>query len=297
MKIRTSKYIIKDGLINTYRNKLMSVASISTVTVSLLVFGLFFIISVNVSKTTGDVLNRQAEIEVFCDYKWDEAQVKQIEDAIKKNNGVKEYRMVTKQEALERAKNMFEGDKKVLEGYDSSFLPISFIVKLKDPSDSAEIVKAFKKMDGVEDVNYEEAAVDFVSRLAYWVRVVSALLIVVLLIISAFIIANAIKLTVFARRREISIMKYIGATDGFIRLPFVVEGVVIGFIGALIAFAVTFLCYSTFEGKFSSGVLGINIKFVKADDIWLQVLLINVAVGMFVGGIGSLISIRKYLHV
>ncbi len=297
MKIRTTKYIIKDGLVNAYRNKLMSLASIGIVTVSLLIFGLFYLITVNVSQTSDDVLKKQAEIEVFCDYKWDESQAAQIENAIKSNNNVKEYRMVTKQEALERAKRMFEGDNKVLEGYDNSFLPISFIIKLKDPSKSAEIVNEFSKMDGVEDVNYQEVAVNFVSKLAYWARVISLLLIIVLLIISAFIISNTIKLTVFARRREIGIMKYIGATDWFIRLPFIVEGILIGFIGALIAVSITFLCYNTFETKFSSGVLGISINFIKMNDIGMQIFIINSLVGMIVGGAGSVISIRKYLHV
>lgn len=296
MKIRTTRYIIKDSLINTYRNKLMSLASIGIVTVSLLTFGLFLIITVNASRMSDDVLNMQSEIVVYLDDKWDDSQAVQIENAIKSNKDIKEYRKINKQEALERTKAVFEDDD-LLEGYGSSFLPITFIIKLNDPSKSAEIVSMLEKMDGVEDVTFEKAAVDFFLKLAYWSRVIGALLIIILLIISAFIISNTIKLTVFARRREIGIMKYIGATDWFIRLPFIVEGILIGFVGAIIAVSITFLCYNTFESKFSSGALGIDISLIKINDIGLLVFIINSLLGMIVGGVGSVISIRKYLHV
>lgn len=299
MKIRTTKYVIKDGFISAYRNKLMSLASVGIVTASLIVFGFFVIFSLNISKNTNDTLQRQSEIEVFCDHNWDDAQAVQIEDAIKKNSNVKSYRKVTKQEAMERAKDVLGDDKSLLDGYDkdTSFMPISFIIELKDPYKSAEIVNEFKKMYGVEYVSYQEAAVDLLTKAAYWSTVISVFLAIVLLIVSTFIISNTIKLTVFARRKEISIMKYIGATDWFIRLPFVVEGVVIGLVGALIAFAITFLCYNTLEGRFGGQLMGYYITFIKMDSVGLQIFAANSLIGMLVGGIGSIISIRKYLRV
>ncbi len=297
MKIRTTKYIIKDGIINTYRNKLMSLASIGIVSVSLLTFGLFFIITVNANRVSDDALNMQSEIVLYCDPEWDESQAARIENAIKNNNEIREYRKITKQEALEQAKKELEDNKNMLDSYGNSFLPITFIFKLKDPSKSKEIVSDFEKMEGVDEVRFHEIAVNFFLKLSYWAKVIGLMLLIILLIISAFIISNTIKLTVFARRREIGIMKYIGATDWFIRLPFIVEGILIGLVGALIAVSITFLCYNTFETRFSTGVLALDINLVKISDIGLQVFGITSLIGMIVGGVGSVISIRKYLRV
>lgn len=299
MKIRTTKYVIKEGFVSAYRNKLMSLASVGIVTASLIVFGFFIIFSLNISQNADDSLQRQAEIEVFCNHNWDDAQAVQVEEAIKKNDDVKKYRKVSKREALERAKDMLGDDRGVLDGYDNdySFMPISFIVELNNPYKSAEIVNEFWKINGVEDIRYQEAAVDLLSNAAYWAKVVSVFLAIVLLIVSTFIISNTIKLTVFARRKEISIMKYIGATDWFIRLPFIVEGVVIGFAGALIAFSITFLCYNTLESKSGGEFYGYYINLIKMSSIGLQVFIANSLIGMFVGGIGSAMSIRKYLRV
>jgi cell division transport system permease protein len=143
----------------------MSLASVGIVTASLIVFGFFIIFSLNISQNADDSLQRQAEIEVFCNHNWDDAQAVQVEEAIKKNDDVKKYRKVSKREALERAKDMLGDDRGVLDGYDNdySFMPISFIVELNDPYKSAEIVNEFWKINGVEDISYQEAAVDFIQ--------------------------------------------------------------------------------------------------------------------------------------
>ncbi|MCR4436377.1 MAG: permease-like cell division protein FtsX [Clostridiales bacterium] len=299
MKVRTVRYIIKEGLKNAYRNKLMSFASIAIVTASLIMFGAFYLFTVIVNYNT-QAFKDKLEMEVFLKPELDDAQVDRIEESIKANGKIGEYKKVTKEEAYEKAKQLLGDDGKVLEGIDASFLPVSFKIKLKDPQDSKEVVEQFKNMSGVENVAYSQKTVELFSKVSYWVRVISTVLISVLLIVSMFIISNTIKLTVFARRKEIGIMKYIGATDGFIRWPFVVEGVIIGIIGAVLAFVVTGNAYHALEVRFNADVLNMGadlFTFVKFRDIGLQLIGIYCLAGIFIGAVGSLISIRKYLRV
>lgn len=299
MKIRTARHIIKESILNTYRNKLMSLASISIIVASLIIFGTFFILSVNLNHNMG-ILRDQTKIKVFCYPELNDEQLAGIENIIKKNGKISGYEKITKQQALDEYKESLGDDSSILEGMGNDFLPVAFSLRLKNSAESANIVKEFKKVPGVEKVRYSQKTIDFISKITYWVRLLSIFLTIILLLISIFIIANTIKLTVFARRKEINIMKYIGATDWFIRWPFLVEGVIIGFIGAVIAFILISYSYGTIEGKFNNDLflLGVSfIKLIKLKDIGLQIFIIFSIIGMGVGTLGSLFSIRKYLHV
>lgn len=300
MKIRTTRYIIKEGIFNAYKNKLMSIASMSIVIASLLIFGIFYLITVNFNSNL-NYLKEQPEIQVFCFPELDDAQVNQVESSIKSDGRVQEYKMVTKEEAFKKVKNeMFSGKEGLLEDIDESIMPVSFIVKLKNPEDSDQIVEQFKAIEGVETVTYAQQAIEFIAKVTYWIPMISSFILITLLVVSMLIIANTIKLTVFARRREINIMKYIGATDWFIRWPFIIEGVIIGVVGAIIAFIITAVGYGTFEKKISSDLVSIGfniIKLVKFNETALRIILLYTLTGAVVGAIGSIISIRKYLHV
>ncbi len=303
MKIRTTKYIIKEGLSNAYRNKLMSLASVSIVIAALMIFGIFFLIIVNINSNIKG-LKEQSEIIVFCDPKLNDAQVKQIETTIKDYTSIERYTMVSKKEAFEKVRKMMDSKDSLLEGLDEGFLPVSFNIKLKNPEDSTSIAGQLEKITGIEKVQYPKQVIDFISKISYWVKLISTVLIVILLIVSIFIISNTIKLTVFTRRREINIMKYIGATDWFIRWPFIIEGIIIGFIGAIGAFILVGYAYNTFVIKINHDLFAsgseFNIDFIRLlnlKDLGAQVMAIYSIIGAGVGAAGSLISIRKYLHV
>ncbi|MCX8131296.1 MAG: permease-like cell division protein FtsX [Clostridia bacterium] len=300
MKIRTTKYIIKEGMLNAYRNKLMSLASLSIVTASLVIFGVFFLFSINLNHNIAG-LKEQPEIEVFCLPELDDTQTKQIEDDIKNNADIQSYTAVTKKENFDKMKkSMLNGKESVLTGLDESFMPVSYIVKLKDPQKSEKIVSYYKALSGVENVKYPQQVIEIITKLTYWVPLICAFLLIILLIVSMFIISNTIKLTVFARRREINIMKYIGATDWFIRWPFIIEGVIIGLIGALFAFLLTSYFYNVLENMLSDNLfkMGIDLfRMVSIKDVAPNIILIYSLIGACVGSIGSFISIRKYLHV
>lgn len=299
MKLRTTKYIIKEGFVNAYRNKLMTLASITIVTAALIMFGVFYLISAILNDNT-EAFKSKLEMEAFLKPDLEEEKVDEIEEQLKGNGMILEYTKITKQEAYEKAKELLGDDQKVLEGIDESFLPVSFKIKLTDPETSETVVKELEGIIGVESVKYSQKAIDLLQRVTYWARMVSGILIAVLLIIAMFIISNTIKLTVFARRKEIGIMKYIGATDWFIRWPFVVEGIIIGLFGAIIAFIITGNAYSAFESRISADFLDIGtdlVRFVDFRDIRLEMAGIYALIGIFIGMVGSMISIRKYLRV
>jgi Cell division protein len=299
MRIGTVRYIVKEGVVNTYRNILMSLASIMIVTATLIVFGFFMLIALNLDLNI-TALRDQPQLEVFCYTVLDDNQVKQVEDAIKNNNKVDKYEIVTKQQALEKMKSRLGEDSVILDGYDASIFPVSFIVKLKDPTQSSQAVEELSNVTGVENVTYSQDTINLISKITYWVRFISAFMIIVLLVISVFIIANTIKITVFARRREINIMKFIGGTDWFIRWPFVVEGVIIGMLGAVLAFLVSGFGYNALEGRLVNDLTSLSTNFfklIKMKEVWLQLLVYYAAIGMIVGSIGSFLSIRKYLRV
>ena len=299
MKARTIKRIITDGIANITKNKLMTLASISIVVASLTVFGILYIIVVNLKYNLA-ILENQPEMQVFCQVELDDIGVKIVENTLKNNPKIREVSIITKEEAFEKLKSMLGEDSYVLEGMENDFLPVSFIIKLYNPEEGEDIIKELQEVRGVEKVTYPQKTVNFISKFTGLVRIVSSFLIMVLLIISVFIISNTTKLTVFARQKEINIMKYIGATDGFIRWPFIVEGVIIGLLGAAIAFLISAYGYNALELKFVSelGKTGVNIiSLVNLKDLSKDILLLYIAIGCIVGAGGSAISVRKYLKV
>lgn len=298
MKIRTTKYIIKEGILNTVRNKLMSLASVSIVAATLLIFGVFLFITINLNLTMQE-FGKRPQIQVYLKPELDDTQVAKIQESIKNDPLVKEYTLVSKEEAFEIVKEEIIGQDVTMDGIDASIMPVSYIVKLIDPSQTMKFVEKFSSSTDVLKVEYSQNELDFIYKASYWVRLISIILVVILLVVGMFIISNTIKLTVFARRREIGIMKYIGATDWFIRWPFIIEGILIGVFGAAIAFILASYGYNAVERWLSTDFKSYAniIRIVKLNEIGLFVLGIYTIIGVLIGSIGSFISIRKYLHV
>lgn len=299
MRIRTLRHIVKEGAVNTYRNKLMSLASIAIVMATLIIFGFFLLIALNLNVNI-ERIKEQPQIEAFCYTVLDDTQVNSIEESIKNNELIANYEKVTKEEARKKMEERLGENAALFEGYDESIFPVSFIITLKDTTKSREVVDTLKATTGIDKVSYSQDAIDLISKISYWIKLICSLMLVILLIVSVFIIANTIKLTVFARRKEISIMKYIGATDWFIRWPFVVEGVIIGILGAVVAFALSAYGYSALESKFTQDMLKVDTQIfslIKMGEVWGRLMLYYLGVGVIVGAVGSFLSIRKYLHV
>ncbi len=301
MKIRSIRYILKESFLNAYRNRLMSLASISIISAALILFGVFYLILINLNHNL-DLLYEKPQMQVYCLPELTDEQVEAVKTEISGNKLIESYKEVSKKEAFEQLKKYLESDKKelggadILEGYDESFMFVSFIIKVKDPLDSSKVAKELEALAGVDNVKYSQQIIDMILKVSYWVKIVSFVLIGLLLVISLFIISNTIKLTVFARRKEINIMKYIGATDWFIRWPFVFEGILIGLLGAIIAFVLVAYLYSFAQPKLAAQFAE-GFEMVQFSGVWGTLVLIYAGISAIIGASGSVMSIRKHLHV
>ncbi len=301
MKIRSIRYILKESFLNAYRNRLMSLASISIISAALILFGVFYLILINLNYNL-DLLYEKPQMQVYCLPELTDEQVEAVKTEISGNKLIESYKEVSKKEAFEQLKKYLESDKKelggadILDGYDESFMFVSFIIKVKDPLDSSKVAKELEALAGVDNVKYSQQIIDMILKVSYWVKIVSFVLIGLLLVISLFIISNTIKLTVFARRKEINIMKYIGATDWFIRWPFVFEGILIGLLGAIIAFVLVAYLYSFAQPKLAAQFAE-GLEMVQFSGVWGTLVLIYTGISAVIGASGSVMSIRKHLHV
>lgn len=304
MKIRSIRYILKESFLNASRNRLMSLASISIISAALILFGVFYLILVNLNYNL-EILSEQPQMQVNCLSELTDEQVDAVKTEISNNEYVDSFTVITKEEAFDKLKKYLDSDKaeqggsNILDGLDESFLNVTFVVKVKDTKNSEIVAKEFLSLAGVDNVKYSQQTIDLIAKTTNWVKIISFVLIGLLLIISLFIISNTIKLTVYARRKEINIMKYIGATDWFIRWPFIYEGIWIGIIGAMVAFLIVAYIYSFAEPKLSNYIVEFGREFssVKFGSVGGKLALIYVGISVIIGGSGSVMSIRKHLHV
>jgi cell division transport system permease protein len=243
MKLRTIKYMVREGFSNTYKNLLMTLASLTMVISSLLIFGVFLMVTVILSFNLRQMEKQIAEIVIWLEKDIAPLEADDIELRLKNDVRVLECNRITKEQAFAELNEALE-DPSLLEGYTPEFLSESFRLRLKDVNQIAEFADEAADITGVEDIDFPK---DFLERLALilkWINAGSMFILALLLIISVSIISNTIKLTVYARRKEIGIMKYIGANDWFIRWPFIIEGIIIGLVGSVISFVITSYLYN-----------------------------------------------------
>lgn len=287
------KYYIRQAFKSLKKNKLTTAASISTTAATLFILGVLLAFSMNVSDMARQ-FSRDCEIQVFINENADAEQYDKIGEKISKIQYVSSVEKFTKEQILEYNIEKL-GDKAViLEGFeeDNPFRD-SFKVQLTDLSYTAEVVKSIKKLHGVENVTDFQEAAGYIMKFTNTVNNVSVWVMIIFCIVTAFIVSNAVKVSVYARRKEINIMKYVGATDWFIRWPFVVEGIVIGIYGALIAFCAVALLYWQVYRNFSFQ----DLQMLAFGQIWWMLLVSFAVVGIVIGSAGSGISIRKHLKV
>lgn len=300
MKMDKAKYLLSEGISNINRNKLMSFASVTIVAATLIVFGIFYISIVNISSNMR-IIKDEPELYIECFPNADEKTVNDVEKYLAKNNKIERYEKFTKADALAKLKEMLGKDTSMIEGLNEDFLPVSFKIKLIDPLQSRDLAAELGKLTGVEIVEYSGDTISFRVKVISWIQIASAIMIIILMLNSLLVISNTIKLTVYARRKEIGIMKYIGATDWFIRWPFFIEGALIGIIGAVVSFITIIYLYTKILGKFNFDMrlIGTQIfntfTLVPVNHISLKLLFSYAIIGISVGILGSYISLRKHL--
>lgn len=295
MKVRTIEYYIREVFISLRRNNWMSVASIGTVAVSLFIFGMFLMMVMNMNKLAEN-MESQVQINVYLLDKVDREQARDIEKDLKEIEGVESVGFVTKDEAMERFKDRLGDQKTLLDALDETNpLPDSFEVTVTNPDLVKTAAEKMEKLDGVECAKYGQDVMEHLFEITRLLRIFGFTLMLVLAFATLFIISNTIRLTVFARRKEIAIMKYVGATDWFIRWPFVMEGMVLGLFGSIIAAMVLRAAYTAMAEKVYDTLA--FFPLIPEQPFLTYITIIVVISGMVVGAIGSAVSIKKFLKV
>ncbi|HZG81672.1 MAG TPA: permease-like cell division protein FtsX [Brevibacillus sp.] len=298
MKIRTLGRHVREGVKNLGRNGWMSFASISAVAITLLILGVFFILAMNVNYFAQSV-EKQVEIRVFLDVLATKENVQQVEENIKAIPKVASVTFIPKDEGLKQFKESLGEKAYLFEGLEKDNpLPDAFVVKTTQPQDTSAVAAQIKKLEFVKNLNYGEGTVEKLFAVTGAVRNVGIAFIIGLGFTAMFLIANTIKLTIVARRREIEIMKLVGATNWFIRWPFFVEGLLMGIAGALIpTIMLTVGYYYLLDAIHSSFEASQLFKLLPLFPLVNQVALALLAIGAFIGIWGSLVSVRKFLRV
>lgn len=296
MKISTGKHFLVDALRNIRRNITISTASSATVAATLFILGVFLMVILNVKQGIKD-LESKVEVKVFLNEEISVNEKTEIENKIKSINGVENVNYESKDDALGKVKESFgEKNKSLVVGLEKhNPFPSSYIVRVKSPEIVSQVADNVKGMPGIYEIRDERELVDTIMSFTNTLKWVGVVIFVILIGVSLFLIENTIKLTVYSRRREIGIMKYIGATDWFIRWPFIIEGIIIGFCGAVIAIVVLYNAYNLAFLKIST--ISVFMELLNPRIILKQILWIFLLAGMSIGASGSIISIRKFLSV
>ena len=272
----------------------------------MLIFGVFFVITQNINSIMRQIESEQG-IEVFL-YDISEDQTKAVEDYIRNIDGVNTAEYKSKEDALNQLKSQFKDREELLAGYEeNNIFPASYVVTLTDLTKSNEVIQKIWDYDNdkpdtekvIKNITSKDETVTTLINLANGIRIITGVILAILIIISIFIISNTIKLTVHARRKEISIMKYVGATNSFIRWPFIVEGIIIGIISGAISIIILGINYNLIAGKIleSQVVSAMNINLLTFADMFGLIIVVYTILGVGIGVLGSCISMRRYLKV
>ncbi len=295
MKIRTSEYFVREVIISMIRNRWMTFASIGTVTVSLFVLGVFMMLVVNLTKMASE-LESQVQIAVYLNDALTEEGRAEVEQMMRDMKSISKIEYIPREQAIKRLEERLGDHKYILEALgDSNPLPNSYEVTVKKPEAVQSTAIAIADLYGVDEAKYGQDVASHLFDMTRLVRVFGFILMFLLAGATIFIISNTIRLTVFARRKEIAIMKYVGATDWFIRIPFILEGIALGFIGGGLAAIALRSFYSVMAAKIYSTLT--FFPLVPQYPFVNYLTAVIIVSGMIVGIIGSTISLKRFLEV
>jgi cell division transport system permease protein len=298
MKIRTGTYLIKEGFVNIRRNRMMSIASVGSVAAALIILGMVFLLIINMNHMVEDVKQQFDSIQLYLYDDVEDSQILAIKSRLEGVEGIRGLEFESKETALSNIKEKWGDQAYLLEGLESNPLPNSIIIYVKDIAYSDNIVAEASGIGGIEEVKYYNDIVQKLISIANFIRLLGLGIIAILVFLSIFIIGNTIKLTVAAREREINIMKYVGATNWFIRWPFFVEGMILGLMGAIISLGLVYFGYSYIYNAISQQMYMLFTTYiVPVNEIIKDMMVIFAVLGMGIGALGSILSMRKYLKV
>jgi cell division transport system permease protein len=305
MKISTVTRHIREGTKNVIRNGWMTFASVSSISISLFILGIFLLLTLNVNYIAAQI-EKQVEINVYLEVNTPQAQIDSLESAMKDIPEIKTVKFVSKEEGLVSLRDKLgESGKALLEGFQGENNPLNdaFTIEVNDPHNVASAADKISALNEGKDpkpiykVSYGKGTVETMFKITQIVRYVGLGIVVLLSITAIFLIANTIKLTILARRKEISIMKLVGATNSFIRWPFFIEGTLLGFIGSFIPITILLVGYWNLMNANQLDLSLLLIKLLPFNEVCYTLGGLLLGIGMVIGIWGSLISVRKFLRV
>ncbi|SCY48493.1 permease-like cell division protein FtsX [Alkaliphilus peptidifermentans] len=298
MKIRTVRYMFNQGFTGLWRNKNMSLASISSVAASLMILGLIITLVLNINNVA-DLAQMQFDtIQVFLEEDISQQKISEIGNSILKINDVNRIEYESKEQALLNMKESWGEQGYLLDTLEENYLPNSYIIYLNSIDRAEFVVGELATIDGIDMIKYHQEIIDTLLGIASFIKTVGLALILVLILIAMFIISNTIRLALNARRQEINIMKYVGATNWFIRWPFILEGIILGLLGAIIALLITYYgynyAYSAISNQFT---VVFSAYLIPIGQMMNTTIIMFIVIGSGVGALGSIVSLRKHLRV
>jgi cell division transport system permease protein len=296
MRLTLIRHSISEGLRSIVRHPLVTLASVTTIALMLILLGAFTVFSIN-ARHIMTTVGQQPPVEITLDIDVTADELAALDTALQTDSTVLEFLQYSPQQNFEKFKANME-DATLFEDFPVENFPYTYTVRLTDPSIGEAFQAQITGLPGVRNVSLELAVMTFLSQAIIWVNYATLIAFGVLSIISFFIISNMVRVAVFARGEEINIMKYVGATNWYIRVPYIIEGALVGLAGAILAWLVILLAYNQIYAFLMIGTKPTDfLTMVAASEISRLVLLINLLIGAGVGSLGSAISVRRHVRV
>lgn len=289
-------YTLKQAFSQMGRNKGMNITSVVAITAMMLILGLFFVAFLNVDLFAKTIEKDYNVVEVFITDGADDAVKDAIKSKIEKIDGIEKIEYRSKEDAIKIMKKRWGDNAYLLDNIDKNSLPDSYMVFVKDQKVGNEVNSEISSVNGVDSIKYYQDTVSKLTKITHFIQVSAIVVMTFLIIVSTIIVANTIKLTVFNRSKEIEIMKYIGATDWFVRAPFLIEGIILGIISSAVATGLMHLIYSRLISLIGDDIMRIlSVPVLSSSYLIPNLAIIFASLGIGIGTCGSIISIRRFL--
>ncbi len=296
MRISSFRGFTFDAIKSLFRNKTIGIATVANIIVTLTIYGIFLIL-MNVIITNVNDVESKLQLKVYLKDSITLEQQELIKQAIESVDGVSDVYYESKSDAINNFKQQLNDYAWLIEGYNETNnpLPSSYVVKINNPMVSYKIEEELRDFDGIDDIGSDKVLVREVTKISAFIRAAWIVLSFILIVVSLFLIINTIKLTIYSRRKEIYIMKFVGATDWFIRWPFVIEGVILGAVGSIFSIVIVYYAYfSMYNFLVDKNLFS---YLISPNSILVKLMVHFLPIGILVGIVGSLVSLRKFLKV
>ena len=298
MSMSRAGYNIKQAFSQMGRNKGMYFTAVLAITAMMLILGLFFVAFMNVNLFASSIEKDYNVIQVYLKDGNSQQTTEDVQKSLGKAGGVERIEYVTKDEAMDTLKERWGDNGYLLENLPENPLPDSYNVYVKDKDAANKVAETAAELKGVDDVVYYRDTIEKLAQLSHFIEMGSIIAMAFLIIVSIIIVANTIKLTVFNREKEIGIMKYLGATNWFVKAPFIWGGIIIGVLASALATGLTYLIYTRVTGIIGTDISRmLSVSVIPADQLTTTLLAMFLCIGIGIGIIGSAISIRRFLDV